>query len=83
MIDVKEATKIAADYLKSFIPDAKRIQLEEVELDDENTYWLITLSFADPEIPPINMYGIPKIYKIFKIASDTGDVQSMKIRVIK
>jgi hypothetical protein len=79
-INVKEAAKIAADYLEAFYLDAKNIQLEEVELSDDRLWWFITLSFIVPDDLRMPMYPIPKSYKIFKIDAITGEVISMKIR---
>ena len=47
MIDVTEASNKAKKYLASFFPDAEKVQLEEVELTDDKTHWLITLSYGE------------------------------------
>jgi hypothetical protein len=74
MIDAKEATKRARDYLLSLEEERiHALQLEETELSDDERFWLITLSY---QFSPIQS---PK-YKVFKIDSNTGRVVSMKIR---
>ncbi len=94
MIDVKQAVKVAAEYLVDlYAPDAfSDVQLEEVELTEDENYWLITLSYKKPmtEVNLLGPIGImadlaknEKGYKIFKIEADTGKVVSMKIRIVE
>ena len=83
MIQVNDAAKIAQDTLTTFYPRAQNIQLEEVELDEMSTHWLITLSFIDPEAMLFPTFPKPRNYKLFRIASDTGEMVSMKIRELK
>ncbi len=45
MINVKEATDKAREYLVSFFPDAEKVQLEEIELTEDKEHWFITLSY--------------------------------------
>lgn len=82
MKDVKIATDKAVKYLKTFFPNANRIQLEEIELAEAKDFWLITLSFEN--IDSSNNWGVVvnerRSYKIFKIDTTSGDVISMKIR---
>lgn len=77
MIDVKTAVKSATAYLKEIYSDfqVKDIRLEEVEMDQPGTYWLVTLSFSDKQ--PFS----DRTYKLFRISAD-GEVQSMKIRTV-
>ncbi|HZG54294.1 MAG TPA: hypothetical protein VEZ40_19490 [Pyrinomonadaceae bacterium] len=86
MIDVKQATKIAAESFISLYDEqlsSSNIQLEEVELTEDNKYWLITLSTSRANA---NALGFPlpsrKEYKIFKVNAETGDLKSMKIREV-
>lgn len=77
MLDVKQAVEKASDYLvnaywKETIVNA---QLEEVELSEDQRYWLITLSFS--------LMPGKRQYKIFKIDVETGEVLSMKIRDVR
>ena len=44
-MDAKNAIKLAIDYIKEFYPEVKNPLLEEVEDDESNNSWLITLSF--------------------------------------
>ena len=85
MINVTEATNKAKTYLNSFFPDAERVQLEEVELTDDKTHWLITLSYegVSNSVASSLLVGKSLRYKIFKLEAESGEVISMKIRDIK
>ncbi len=85
MIDVTEATNKAKTYLDSFFPDAEKVQLEEVELTDDKTHWLITLSYegVSNSVASSLLVGKSLRYKIFKLEAESGEVISMKIRDIK
>ena len=85
MIDVKEATDKAKAHLASFFPDAENVQLEEVELTDDRTHWLITLSYegVSHSVASSLLVGKSVRYKLFKLDAKSGEVISMKIRDIK
>ena len=94
MIDVKEAAKVAHDYTRELYKDygvgeVDPITLEEVELTDDERFWLITLGMYRSALPtptsPIETFVSAlakreRVYKIVKIHSSSGKVQSMKIR---
>jgi len=87
MIDVKEAVKIAMDFVKDVFPEEKfdRITLEEVELSEDSPYWYVTIGLGKvvAEDPFAAFTGRSKLsvnYKILKIHRDTGKVVSMKMR---
>lgn len=83
---IKELADIAANYLKSFFPDADKIQLEEIEITDDSKYWNITLSYESTDAPDNSggwLLSKSRKYKIFKIDAKAGDVRSMKIRDMK
>jgi hypothetical protein len=95
MIDVKQAVKAAYDYMKEVYPEQlHELRLEEVERSEDERYWLITMGYTEekPQARPRNIgqaldqFGrIPQIqraYKALKIDAETGDVESMKIRVV-
>jgi len=89
MIDVKEAVKRACDYFKSLYAGEgiSGVLLEEVELAEDERYWLITLSYIPPRHARTSLPALfdtsNRDYKTFKIKADTGEVLSMKIRQIK
>lgn len=90
-IDVRSAVMAAQNYFQS-LQDMVGMQivdlrLEEVELSSDQTFWLITLGFnrrVDTAKDPfgINGFSFEREYKTFKINSETGEVQSMKIREV-
>jgi hypothetical protein len=85
MINVKEATDKAKEHLISFFPEAEQVQLEEVELTEDKTHWLITLSYEGitSSVASSMLVGKSLLYKIFKLDAKNGEVISMKIRDIK
>jgi hypothetical protein len=83
MIDAKKAVDIANNYLKSvYEASFPGLQLEEIELSEDQKFWLITLGYIAPGASPF-LYPPPKEYKSFKIDSETGNVISMKIRQVR
>ncbi len=85
MINVKEATDKAKEYLVSFFPDAENVQLEEVEMTEDKTHWFVTISYEglSNSVASSLLVGKTVLYKIFKIDAQEGEVISMKIRNIK
>jgi hypothetical protein len=88
MIDVKQAVQAASDFIKQLYGanQLKQLTLEEVELTDDDRFWLVTLGFSRPElVSPLEAFATAKQrreYKILKIHADSGKVQSMKIREV-
>ena len=85
MINVKEATDKAKEYLLSFFPDAENVQLEEVELTVDKAHWLVTISYegTSNSVASSLLVGKTVLYKVFRIDAKIGEVISMKIRDIK
>jgi len=93
MIDVKEAVRIASDYLVQLY-DASQLHdvlLEEVALSEDEEYWYVTIGFTRniPSTDPMKAMTetilnqkkyTSREYKVFQIDSATGQVRSMKIR---
>jgi hypothetical protein len=83
-IDVRNAVENAAEYLKSFYPECRNILIEEVELNEADNEWLITLSYLYDETGyGHSLLSGPKKFKTFKINSLTGTVISMKIKDVR
>ncbi|MBF0202651.1 MAG: hypothetical protein HQK66_15385 [Desulfamplus sp.] len=94
-MEVKNAVMAAMNAAQEFY-DGKELldlSLEEVELTDDEKYWLITLGFDFPiKKTPANQIVNPimtafgkdyiRKYKIFKVDAMNGEVKSMKIREI-
>jgi hypothetical protein len=81
MIEVKQAIRIASDYLRSLYDaeDVKDIRLEEVELNEwksasgdgfRGAQWMVTLSFL--RFPD-------REYKRFEIEAGSGAVRAMRM----
>ncbi|RDI95955.1 hypothetical protein DV704_03270 [Meiothermus sp. QL-1] len=85
MLEVKEAVRIAMDYIQSLYSEKQlpELRLEEVELTPDNQFWEVTLSFVVREPTAYLSLGEAartREYKVFRINAETGQVQSMKIR---
>ena len=84
--------KSIQDIMGSSLGD---LRLEEVELSEDKRFWLITLGFDIPKKPPksrlenlmpVSLASVPVLYereyKLFKVNSQTGEVEAMKIREV-
>jgi hypothetical protein len=87
MVDVKEAVRTAREYAADMLGDLPNLELEEVELSDDERYWIVTLGFDSKEVDPFysrlgSIGDVPRLrkYKVFKVHTDDGKVKSMKIR---
>ena len=78
MLNVKEAVDRAANQLTWLFQSATNVKLEELELSEDEQYWLITLSYDEEDSVGIKN----RKYKTFKVKSETGDVVAMKIRTV-
>jgi hypothetical protein len=94
-INARQAAQSAASYLNEIrdLIDAKLkdIRLEEIELLEDQKNWIVTLGYDVPYEPsPLSVFqfmnppetAYTRNYKIFEVNSETGDVQSMKIRSV-
>jgi len=96
-IEVREAVKIARDYLK-YVYDGEELAnllLEEVEFEEETNHWLITFGFdtPNPNFPdrsPSPSFSVAKErqhafvrhYKRVMLDAVTGKPQAIKIREV-
>ncbi len=93
-IDARGAVMAAKKYfddMQELIGNTLQdILLEELEISEDKKFWLITLGFNRP-LPKTKNPLFPELvpspeykreYKLFKIDSETGEVQSMKIRQV-
>ena len=85
MINAKDASDKAKEYLLAFFPEAEQVQLEEVELSADKGHWMITMSYegVSGSVASSMLVGKSLRYKIFKLDAKNGEVLSMKIRDIK
>jgi len=86
-IDVRSATSAAARYFQQLYPNVSDFSLEEVELSEDENYWLITLSFdvAWKAVVGLSLQLSPprSKFKVFKVHVRTGEVVSMKNRKLE
>lgn len=93
MLEVREAAKKARQYLSEVYDSGqvKDILVEEVQASEDHRYWVITLGFDRLVEPRDNLPGalqtlvggaFKREYKMFEIDRSTGQVLSMKIRVL-
>ncbi len=84
VLQVKKYLNSLQNQLSQSIQD---VRLEEIELSEDESFWLITLSFlsliskeANPlgDLTPIPQYE--RVDKVFKVDAKNGKVLSMKIR---
>ncbi len=84
MIDAKLATEKAIEKFNAFYPEAKKVQLEEVELSSDKKLWLVTLGFDSDELasPTQLIIGKMKRYKVFHMDAESGELLHMKGRIL-
>lgn len=93
LIDVKKAAIAAQEYLLSLWggmgEKVQDLRVEEVEISEDDKFWLITLGFSrladrveDPLGEVLDTPRYRREYKIFKVDADTCQVKSMKIRQV-
>lgn len=88
MIDMKKAVVVAMDFVRTLylgnVPSD--LLLEEIELSQDNKFWLVTIGFSTPRpagmIPTIltGSGSADRSFKLIKIDTETGQAVSMKIR---
>lgn len=92
-MDVKEAVQIATRHLIDLFDseDISNVGLEEVEFDEQDDLWVVTIGFSRPwDYPgkPLNAFATalgateqPKrTYKTIRVKSGKGDVISVRNR---
>ena len=83
-IDARDAANAAAEYFKELYPTVTAFSLEEVELSEDGTHWLITLSFEIPITNSLMAFQPPRTkFKVFKVDAKSGRVVAMKIRKLE
>jgi hypothetical protein len=82
LLTAKQAASAAARYLVDLIELPTKPMLEEIELSDDRDNWLLTLSYPSPN-SPYAVFGGNKDFKTFEVDRRTGEVLSMKIRLLK
>ena len=88
--DLNSAVKTALKFFrKSFEPTGKlsNVQLEEIELSDDEKFWLITVGYDNPAAQDLIREKLllarlvpTRKYKVVRVDADTGRPISIKIR---
>ena len=88
-MDVKLAVSTAKEYVASLFANegVEHLGLEEVEFDDSEKAWIVTVGFSRPwdrvRAPNamtalMNPMALPRSYKIVRIDDKAGQVVSVK-----
>jgi hypothetical protein len=89
MIDVREAVVAAQNYFNSVQDlmshnrplDVRNLRLEEVEISEDKKYWVITFGYDLRSSQKETVASKEnRHYKILKVNTNSGEVESMKIR---
>lgn len=92
-ISPKEAAEAAAAYAREIVGDdeLRNLRVEEVE-PSEGEDWLITLGWVEKgsktvggagfpfASTPSRIEALPRVYKVFQVDGQSGEVLSMKMR---
>jgi hypothetical protein len=87
-MDVKEAVTVAKQHILDIFREegVENLGLEEVERDNQQGEWFVTVGFSRPWDMPRNALatlagGVPRrVYKIVRISENTNHVLSVKDR---
>lgn len=91
IITLRDAAMKALEFYKQIDANVGEPQVEEVERDESTNNWIITLSFPSNEssgnllLPNSASTGVMngRKYKTFAVNPLSGEVVSMKIRVLQ
>ena len=89
-MDVKEAVQKAKEHVFNLFGDEgiEYMGLEEVDFDDDEQQWNITIGFSRPWDQPKSMAAalgqepLKRSYKVVRINDADGDVLSIKDRTL-
>jgi len=89
VIELKEAVAKAFEAFRemSLVPESTPVELEEAELEEDGTYWLVTFSYPESasnsgleEVGP-NLRAMlrnRRAYKALRLLSNDGSVRGIK-----
>ena len=91
-VGVKDAVAAALKYVAEVLPKNQysRVTLEEIDIDEKEDFWLITIGLEEPEPDNSNPLAAAarqqqsrkKEYKMVRVDARTGNVRSMTIRSV-
>lgn len=90
-MDVKEAAKLAKEYVTDLFADEgiDNVGLEEIELGDDLRFWEVTVGFSRPwdhgglAAVTLGQTGLRRSYKVLRIDNASGNVASVRDRVLQ
>lgn len=77
-ISPRQAAVAACEFYANVTDRSEQASIEEVELNESGTKWVITLGFGGTLFGTVKVE--PRSFKKFEIDAYTGTVVSMKIR---
>lgn len=94
MIPPEDAAKAATAYARNLVgaDELKNVRVEEVEPSGDGREWLITLGWVEKASRTIGASALPfgaaagaieplpRVYRVFRVDAESGDVKSMKMR---
>ena len=91
-MDVKEAARTAKSYLNDLFSDEQvtNVGLEEVEFDELENVWKITVGFSRPWDRRVSIASTlsgeapraGRSYKVVRIKDDDGTIESLRDRLL-
>ena len=90
-MDVKEAAKLAKDYVADLFAEEGigNLGLEEIELVADGHYWVVTVGFSRPPDQgglatiTLGQRGLRRSFKVLRIDNQSRTVDSIKDRILQ
>lgn len=90
-MDVKEAAKTAKEYVTDLFAEERitNVGLEEIERKPHEQVWEVTVGFSRPwdhaglATVIVGQTGLRRSYKLLRINDTTGNVESVKDRILR
>lgn len=84
MIGVEDAVNNSLEFFRRIYKDTvvQNVRVEEAELSVDQKHWQITLGFDVPETSVL-VPSYSRSYKTFTVDATSGQVESMRIRVVQ
>jgi hypothetical protein len=90
-VDVKEAAKLAKDYVADLFAEEGigNLGLEEIELVADGHYWVVTVGFSRPwdqgglATITLGQRGLRRSFKVLRIDNQSRTVDSIKDRILQ
>lgn len=90
-MDVKEAAKLAKDYVADLFAEEGigNLGLEEIELAADGRHWVVTVGFSRPwdqgglAAITLGQRGLRRSFKVLRIDNQSSTVESIKDRILQ